>query len=210
MSEPLPDREELVAVLARAAGPDAPPAHVEHARRLVDARFAAEQDGVYRFCLRLVGEPQLARELAQETFLTAYRRLGTYNGSGSFRSWLLGIARFKCLRALEKHTDALTTDGILEAADPERGVYNDLRRSEQEEVLAAASAAVLDPTEQEAVYLRYTQNLGQEQITQVLGLTTKSGARGLLQRCRNKLRKELRRRLEEIGHSSSFFHDSQP
>jgi RNA polymerase sigma-70 factor (ECF subfamily) len=204
-----PDRAELAALLDQASRLDATPEQVEEARRVVDAIFAAHQDRVYRVCLRFVGQPQTARELAQETFLTAYRRLADYQGRGSFFSWLYGIARFKAYNAVQKHKDVLTTDGILEAADPARGVYDDLRRSERLAVLEAAAAAVLDPVEQEAVYLRYAQGLGQDQITQLLGLTEKSGARGVLQRCRRKLSRELRRRMAEIGHSSSFFRHTQ-
>jgi RNA polymerase sigma-70 factor (ECF subfamily) len=206
---PTPDRAELAKLLDRASRLDAKPEVVEEVRRVVNAIFAQHQDRIYRVCLRFVGEPQAARELAQETFLTAYRRLAHYEGTGSFFSWLYGIARFKSYNAIQKHKDVLTSDGILEEADPTRGVYYDLRRSERLAVLQAASAAVLDPIEQETVYLRYARGMGQDRITEVLGLTDKSGARGVLQRCRRKLSRELRRRLLELGHSSSFFRETQ-
>ena len=83
-----------------------------------------------------------------------------------------------------------------------------LRAGERAEVIRAAAVAVLDEVEQEAVYLRYAEGMGQEQITEILGLTNATGARGVLQRCRRKLTRELRRRLAELGHGPSFFTDS--
>ena len=61
----------------------------------------------------------------------------------------------------------------------------------------------LTSEEQEAVYLRYVEGMPQDAITEMLGLEG-SGARGLLQRCRRKLGRELRDQLEQMGHGTSF------
>jgi RNA polymerase sigma-70 factor (ECF subfamily) len=47
-----------------------------------------------RWCLaRSIRDPSTVDDLAQEVFLAAHQRLAEYRGSGSLRSWLLGIAR---------------------------------------------------------------------------------------------------------------------
>ena len=69
------------------------------------------QGAVRAFLMRLCRHSALADDLAQETFLSAYRKLATYQQSGSFTSWLFGIA-YRCFlqhqryekRALEVHT----------------------------------------------------------------------------------------------------------
>ena len=61
---------------------------------------------------------------------------------------------------------------------------------------------------QEAVALRYVEHLPVDEITSLLGLTDKSGARGVLQRCKRKLKRELSRRLAELGHGTSFVRGS--
>lgn len=43
---------------------------------------------------------EVVDDLAQETFLGAYRSLGTYRGGSSFRIWLLGIAHHRGLKHL--------------------------------------------------------------------------------------------------------------
>jgi len=60
------------------------------------------QDAVYSVTYRIMGEPDGAADAAQDTFITAYRKLDTYRG-GSFKSWLLRIATNTCYDALRYH-----------------------------------------------------------------------------------------------------------
>lgn len=180
------------------------PGRTAEALQVVDAWLAEHQDAVYAMCRRIVGDPERAREIAQDTLLVAFRKLHEFRGDSAFRTWLLGIARFTAMRAVRKKRDLLAEDGLLEVGDGARPVASQLRRHEREELMRQASRAVLDEVEQEAVYLRYVEGLGQDEITRVLGLTNASGARGLLVRCRRKLRAELDRRLTEMGHGVSF------
>jgi RNA polymerase sigma-70 factor, ECF subfamily len=50
------------------------------------------RSGVYRAALAALGSPADAEDAAQDTFLTAYRRLASFRGEASFRTWLLTIA----------------------------------------------------------------------------------------------------------------------
>ncbi len=51
------------------------------------------QGAVRGFLLRLCcGDGALADDVAQETFLRAYQRIGTYRSEGGFDSWLCSIA----------------------------------------------------------------------------------------------------------------------
>jgi RNA polymerase sigma-70 factor, ECF subfamily len=59
------------------------------------------QDAVYTLAYRLMGESESAADAAQETFITAYRKLDTYRG-GNFKSWLLRIASNTCYDELRR------------------------------------------------------------------------------------------------------------
>ncbi len=59
------------------------------------------QNGVYALAYRIMGEPAAAADAAQETFITAFRRLESYRG-GSFRAWLLRIATNICYDELRR------------------------------------------------------------------------------------------------------------
>ncbi len=59
------------------------------------------QGQVYGVALRMVRNQAQAEDLSQETFISAYRNLNQYRG-GSFRSWLMRIARNATLDAIRK------------------------------------------------------------------------------------------------------------
>jgi len=170
----------------------------------LDRLFAASRDRVYALCLRRVRDPAWAEELTQETLLVAYQRLPEFQRRSRFSTWIFGIANNICLRSLQKRREYLSEDGVLDPEEDAFDLLRALRVAERNRVLEQAIAAALDPTEQEAVRLRYIQYLSQDDITALLALEG-TGARGLLQRCRRKLRRELLRRLEEMGHGPSLF-----
>ena len=176
----------------------------------VDALFAAHQDLIYTVCLRWLGDPQLAAEVAQESMLKAYEKLHTFRGEAQFRTWLVRIARYECLNARRKRRDHLTEDGVLEGSEAESHVLQSLHRAEQESVLRAAIDAVLDGTEAEVLHLRYIEQMSVADIDALMQLDLASGARAVLQRSRRKLQAELRRRLRVLGHASSFLRSSKP
>ena len=58
-----------------------------------DAVYRQHYELVYRFALRLCGEPSLAEEIAQETFYQALRSYGSFRADSSLATWLCGIAK---------------------------------------------------------------------------------------------------------------------
>jgi RNA polymerase sigma-70 factor (ECF subfamily) len=58
------------------------------------------QAHVRAFLGRYVRNPDVVDDLAQETFLSAYRSLATYRAESPLRIWLLGIARHRALAHL--------------------------------------------------------------------------------------------------------------
>lgn len=57
-----------------------------------DALVRRHQAPLRAFLIRLTGNSAGADDIAQETFLKAYRGLGAFRGGASFRSWLFAIA----------------------------------------------------------------------------------------------------------------------
>jgi RNA polymerase sigma-70 factor (ECF subfamily) len=57
------------------------------------ATLVRKHQGAVRGLLRLCcGDAALADDIAQEVFLRAYQRIGTYRSEGGFHSWLFAIA----------------------------------------------------------------------------------------------------------------------
>lgn len=81
------------------AGPDPATRWALAARdgdRAAQAAFVRQtQAEVWRFAAALI-DPDSADDLTQETYLRAFRSLGSFEGRASARTWLLGIARRVC------------------------------------------------------------------------------------------------------------------
>ena len=77
----------------------------------------------------------------------------------------------------------------FESGDP--SIEERLEREMEGRRVVDAAARVLDATEQRAVWLRYSERMPVEEITVLLNLDQKSGARAVLQRARRKLRAAL-------------------
>ncbi|HLO28698.1 MAG TPA: sigma-70 family RNA polymerase sigma factor [Anaerolineales bacterium] len=74
-------------------------------------------------CYRILGSLHDAEDLVQETFLRAWRRLDTYEGRASFRSWLYKIATNACLDFLDQQRSRrLLPNASLPRADPRAGI----------------------------------------------------------------------------------------
>ena len=76
------------------------------------------QDFVYGAAMRVVRNPAIAEELAQETFIRAFRGLSTFRGDSQVRSWLYRIATNLSLNAVTRRRE-YPSDTIPEAAAPD-------------------------------------------------------------------------------------------
>ena len=142
---------------------------------------------VYVWCFRYVGEHERALDMAQDVLLAAYQRMGEFEGRAAFSSWLYAIARNKCLNAIAR--DDRWTDVDPDSLIDESNRFEERLEAEiQSEKLVELMARVLDAEERQAIWLRYADLMPVDQITAVLKLDQKTGARAVLQRARRKLR----------------------
>jgi RNA polymerase sigma-70 factor (ECF subfamily) len=123
------------------------------------------QSPVRRFLRHFLGsDAALADDLAQETFLRAYRGLGQFRGDASFLTWILGIAHNQARneRRRRKEVDWELADA------PEPSEPAPARSVELEADLSAAMKK-LDPDQQLALHLFYHQGLTHPEISAVAG-----------------------------------------
>lgn len=144
---------------------------------------------VYLWCHRYVRDHERALDMSQDVFLLAYRKLPTFHGQGTFASWLFAIARNRCLNELKgpasRRGENPGVDLLVDPGDPPDRAAE--RRQDEERLLRTIERA-LDPVEQRAMWLRYVEGMSVADITRILSVQTRSGARGLLQSARRKLR----------------------
>jgi len=142
---------------------------------------------VYVWCFRYVGEHERALDMAQDVLLSAYQRLGEFEGRAAFSSWLFVIARNRCLNEIrnDSRREDIEPDSIVDDAS---GFDERIETELQGQRLLDLAARVLDEDERKALWLRYSESMPVDEITALLNLDHKSGARVLLQRARRKLR----------------------
>lgn len=74
-------------------------------------------------CYRILGSLHEAEDMVQETFIKAWKNIGTYEGRASFRSWLYKIATNTCLDFLDsKRSRRLLPFQISAASDPRSSI----------------------------------------------------------------------------------------
>lgn len=71
---------------------------------------------VYGLCFRMLGDADHAADLAQDTFISAYRSLNKFR-DGSFIAWLLRIATNACYDALraQKRRPSTSLNALMDA-----------------------------------------------------------------------------------------------
>ena len=55
------------------------------------------EKSIYNYALRMTSDPDDAKDLLQEIFISVYNSLSNYQGKGSFKGWLFRIAHFRCM-----------------------------------------------------------------------------------------------------------------
>jgi RNA polymerase sigma-70 factor, ECF subfamily len=71
--------------------------------RLVAELFEQHRSAIYTYVVRLARDPQMAEEIAQETFLKVYQARGQLPGVENPRAWIFRIATNLCLTALKRN-----------------------------------------------------------------------------------------------------------
>jgi RNA polymerase sigma-70 factor (ECF subfamily) len=130
---PLPDEQVLV---GRAVAGD----------RLAFSRLVEHyQSACYGLAWRLLGDPDLAADAAQDAFIHAYAGIGSYRG-GVFRSWLLRItanASYDILRRAQRRPTTPLPDADEGAAElPDRDAPNPVAEAQRSELYRLLDAAL--------------------------------------------------------------------
>ena len=123
------------------------------------------QGAVRAFLLRLsCGDRALADDVAQETFLRAYQRIGTYRSEGGFHSWLFAIA-YRAF-ASEKRKRHWSAEELQETPemDQSRAPNPDMAAED----IARAMRHLREP-ERACISLCYQSGMSHQEVANALG-----------------------------------------
>ncbi len=157
------------------------------------------QSRVFAILHRYERDGHKVEDLAQETFVKAWRALGQFDGRAPFEHWLSRIAARVALDHLRREKRRQSEIGLPEFGDD---VLDWLRSSDEKDELAARSAAELlelamrelSPADRVIITMQELEGRSVKEIARVLG------ASGVAVRVRAmRARTKLRRALEQMA-----------
>jgi RNA polymerase sigma-70 factor (ECF subfamily) len=129
------------------------------------------QKPVFNAALRLLRDPEDARDVAQTTFLKVFEHIADYDPSFKFYSWIYRIAVNESLNALASRKPCEGFNG--EEADPAPGPD---RQVEGEQTIRAIEEALMriKPELRTVIVLRHFMHLSYQDISDILLLPEKT------------------------------------
>jgi len=139
------------------------------------------QRRIERLIGRMVRDVDLVPDIAQETFIRAYRAIPQFRGESAFYTWLYRIAVNTAKKSLvELKRDPVITEAALASRDDDdetSRVENELSDGETpdailatKEIAAAVNSAIEDLSEdlRQAITLREIEGLSYEEIAELM------------------------------------------
>lgn len=153
---------------------------------------------IYNLALKMLGNPALAEDILQETFINAYRAIDRFEGRAHVSTWLYRIAHNAVLMRLRKEKGAPHIQSLDDEVDPEtlpapsRWEDTPERRLLQAELLQKMDEALANLSEalRSVFVLRDVEGLSTAQTAEVLNLS-QTAVKSRLHRARLALRAQL-------------------
>jgi RNA polymerase sigma-70 factor (ECF subfamily) len=139
---------------------------------------------IFNICYRFIGDFSEANDIAQETFIKAFRSIHQFRFEATFSTWLCRIAVNTCKNRLNSRSyrqekmwirfgdgqEIRFPEYVKEAADPSP-LQLDRLEIKESEVLLEKAIASLPPDQREVVVLRDIEGMSYEEIAAVTGVT---------------------------------------
>jgi RNA polymerase sigma-70 factor (ECF subfamily) len=168
-------------------------------QRAFEVLYDRYADLVYSVALRVLADPTLAQDVAQEVFLRLWRAPGSYDAArGRFSNWLVSVARNRAVDEVRtRGRRRLREVGPAAMEDPPDGQAEDPSAMAQADLDARAVRRALTelPEEQRVTLeLAYYGGLTQQEIAQLLSQplgTVKTRTRLAMKKLRVALKGEV-------------------
>ncbi len=158
-----------------------------------DRLFNQYSAPIYNYVLRMVGDADRAADIAQDTFIKAYRKMDTLTDASAARSWIYRIATNTAIDAMRRsrHTVRLDTDEDrpVEQPDGGPGPETQVLSGLLDERIGRALLR-LKPNHRQCLILSDIEDMSATQIGEVMEMSG-GAVRVLLCRARGEMRRLL-------------------
>ena len=162
------------------------------------------QDRLYHSVYLMVSSPEDARDLTQEAFVHAFRRLDSFRGDSAFYTWLFRIAvnatisfRRKAARRKTYSVESVREASGNEPIDGNDGTRPSARmETHEQQRIVRAALEELSEEFRTALVLTEIEGLSYEDAAEAVGCPIGT-IRSRIHRARNELREKLRLALKD-------------
>jgi RNA polymerase sigma-70 factor, ECF subfamily len=139
-------------------------------RLAMQVLFARHHVRVYRFVLRLVGNPTVAEDLISEVFLDVWRQADRFEGRSAVSTWMLAIARFKALSALRKRPDEELDEETAETIEDTSDTPEVALEKKDKSTVLRRCLEKLSAEHKEIIDLVYYHEKSVEEVAEIVGI----------------------------------------
>lgn len=158
------------------------------------------QNIVFSIALKVLKNREDAEEMAQESFIKAYKSLHTFKGKAKFSTWLYRITYNNCISATRKKKHHFTSTDDVQIEDESQDMNLDGIPEENRAKYIQAAVKKLPEDEYTLVLLYYFEEQSIEEVSKVAGLS-ESNTKVKLHRARKKLYRILNDMLQDELHT---------
>ena len=119
---------------------------------------------IYRLCLGYINDPDLAKDLTQETFIAVWQHLDSFREESKIGTWIYKIASNKCLRQLEVENKVAKVSIPIDLQDESS------QSADERQVFLRRCIAELPELERLLIGL-YLEGVKQDDIAEIIGIS---------------------------------------
>jgi RNA polymerase sigma-70 factor (ECF subfamily) len=128
------------------------------------------QAPILRYLFRLTGNYQLAQDLAQDTFLQAYKSILKTKSELQMRAWLYRIATNNVLQ-YHRHQRVLSFLPFDNKKVEEISAAHDPAEASDEKIVVRETLRKVNPKHRTCLVLHYVEGFNYREIGEILGIT---------------------------------------
>lgn len=152
------------------------------------------QNYVFTLALRMVKNREDAEEVAQDTFIKAYKYLADFKGNSKFTTWLYTIVNntgISFLRKKKLTIHSLDNENVFQMADnQDSGMRANMIEQKSKVAMVNDAIGLLNPDDAQIITLFYKAEQSLEETAQILGIET-NAAKVRLHRARTRLKEKM-------------------
>lgn len=134
-----------------------------------DELVTRHRRSVYQVCYRFVNHHEDAADLTQDTFVRAWKALGSFRGQARFSTWIYRIAVNVCLNRVSlktPKTEVADFDLVADQREPAPGAAID---AAERQAMVRAAVKSLPPRQRTALILRTYHELSHQEVADIVG-----------------------------------------